>query len=381
VTEGSQANARSQARGVAHDRLASNGWSLRPLTGRGRHGFIYSVNGPDHEPDDVFFDESFVRAATATEMSADERARQAERSSRAALLQSRLENETREIAMQAKALRRRRWRRRTVGLVAVGGLAATGLALHKVNGGKADSAAARRFTFGADRPSPSREAKSDPIGQPAAVPSDSTRFSFLALQSDKGSPVAYDPCRPIHYVTNGRTMPPNGEEMVTDAIAAISAATGLVFINDGETDEEPVKNRESFQRSRYGDRWVPVLIAWSDPSQSPDLNKSVIGQGGSMYLDIHDAAPFDPRTKVYITGTLALDGPAFAKLQPDGDVKAEDVGRAIVLHELGHLVGLGHVEDPTQVMYPSTSYKVTSLAPGDLNGLAKLGRGDCFPTL
>jgi hypothetical protein len=339
------------------------------------------VNTPDPEPDDVLFDESFVRAATATEMSADERARQAERRSRAALLQSRLENETRETATQAKSLRRRRWRRRTLGLVAVGGLVATGLALHKVNGGKADSAGARRFTFGADRPSPSREAKSDPLGHPAAVSTDSTRFSFIALQSDKGSPVAYDPCRPIHYVTNGRTMPPNGDKMVTDAIAAISVATGLVFINDGVTDEEPVENRESFQRSRYGDRWAPVLIAWTDPSQFPGLNKRVIGRGGSMYLDTHDSAPFDPRTKVYITGTLTLDGPAFAKQRPAGDVTAEDLGRAVVLHELGHLVGLGHVEDPTQVMYPSASYKVTSLAPGDLNGLAKLGRGDCFPTL
>jgi Matrixin len=123
-----------------------------------------------------------------------------------------------------------------------------------------------------------------------------------------------------------------------------------------------------------------VLIAWSDPSRSPDLNKDVIGQGGSAYLDIHDTTPFDPRTKVYITGTLALDGPAFAKLQPVGDLTAEDIGRVIVSHELGHLVGLGHVEDPTQVMYPSPSYKVTSLAPG-LNGLAKNGRGDCFPAL
>ncbi len=339
------------------------------------------MNTPDHEPDDVVFDESFVRSAMATEMSADERLRQAERNARSALLQSRLESETRETESKTRSFRRRRWRRRAIGLAVIGGLVATGLALHKVNGGNADSAGAKLFTLGTDRPAPSREAESGPLGQPAAVSSDSTRFSFMARQSDKQSPVAYDPCRPIHYVTNRRTMPLHGDEMVTDAIAAISAASGLVFINDGPTDEEPSKERASFQRSRYGDRWAPVLIAWSDPSRSPDLNKRVIGLGGSAYLDTHDTSPFDPRTKVYITGTLALDGPAFASLQPKGDVKADDIGRVIVLHELGHLVGLGHVEDPTQVMYPSSSYEVTSLAPGDLNGLAKLGRGDCFPTL
>jgi Matrixin len=335
----------------------------------------------DFEANDFVFDESFVRSAMATEMSADERARQAERSARAALLQNRLDNETREIASQSRSLRRRRWRRRAIGLTVVGGLVATGLGLHKVNGRKADRAGAKPFTFGADRPSPSHEAKSGPLGHPAAVSTDSTRFTFIARQSDKESPVAYDPCRPIHYVTNPRTVPPNGERMVTDALAAISEATGLVFIDDGATDEEPDQNRAAFQRSRYGDRWAPVLIAWSDPSRSPDLNKDVIGQAGSLYVDTHDTNPLDRRTKVYITGMLALDGPSFASIQPRDGVKAQDIGRAVILHELGHLVGLDHVEDPTQVMYPSTSYKVTSLAPGDLNGLAKLGRGDCFPTL
>lgn len=108
--------------------------------------------------------------------------------------------------------------------------------------------------------------------------------------------------------------------MVADALAAISVASGLVFINDRPTDEEPSEARASLQRSRYGDRWAPVLIAWSDPSRSPDLTKNVIGQGGSVYLDTRDKTPFDPRTKVYITGTLALDGPAFANLQPKGAV-------------------------------------------------------------
>lgn len=200
------------------------------------------VDTADHDPDDVVFDESFVRSATTTEMSAAERAREAERNARAERLRGRLGNETREITSQAKSLRRRRWRRRAIGLAVVGGLVATGIALHKVNGGKADLAGTKLFTSGADRPSPSREAKDGPLGHPAAVPNDSTRFTFIARQSDKQSPVAYDPCRPIHYVTNQRTMPPRNE-MVADAVAAISAASGLVFINDGTTDEEPSEHR------------------------------------------------------------------------------------------------------------------------------------------
>lgn len=52
-----------------------------------------------------------------------------------------------------------------------------------------------------------------------------------------------------------------------------------------------------------------------------------------------------------------------------------------MLHELGHLVGLDHVNDPTQLMYPETSGEMTDFAAGDLTGLAELGRGACFPDL
>jgi len=51
-----------------------------------------------------------------------------------------------------------------------------------------------------------------------------------------------------------------------------------------------------------------------------------------------------------------------------------------VLHELGHLVGLAHVSDPTQLMYPQSS-GVLDLAAGDLTGLAQLGAGECVPDL
>ena len=50
----------------------------------------------------------------------------------------------------------------------------------------------------------------------------------------------------------------------------------------------------------------------------------------------------------------------------------------MLLHELGHLVGLGHVADPYQVMYDTNAYPLPSYRSGDLRGLAKLGLGRCF---
>ena len=55
------------------------------------------------------------------------------------------------------------------------------------------------------------------------------------------------------------------------------------------------------------------------------------------------------------------------------------MARAIVLHELGHLVGLAHVANPTQLMLPEASPGVVDFAAGDLTGLAQLGAGACVP--
>ncbi|HEY4631062.1 MAG TPA: matrixin family metalloprotease [Blastococcus sp.] len=58
-----------------------------------------------------------------------------------------------------------------------------------------------------------------------------------------------------------------------------------------------------------------------------------------------------------------------------------ETARGIVLHELGHLVGLAHVEDGEQLMYPQARREVSDFAPGDLTGLAVLGAGPCVPEL
>ena len=62
------------------------------------------------------------------------------------------------------------------------------------------------------------------------------------------------------------------------------------------------------------------------------------------------------------------------QLQTGEDNKA----RAVLLHELGHLVGLAHVTDPYQVMYQSNAYPLPSYRGGDRRGLQLLGAGRCF---
>ncbi|MGN6524013.1 MAG: hypothetical protein ACTHMZ_12565, partial [Actinomycetes bacterium] len=80
---------------------------------------------------------------------------------------------------------------------------------------------------------------------------------------------------------------------------------------------------------------------------------------------------------VYVSGTVYLDPVKIGRLAQE---QGEPVARAIVLHELGHLAGLGHANDEWQVMWRrGNAHEFTEYQSGDLSGLARLGTGRCHP--
>lgn len=141
--------------------------------------------------------------------------------------------------------------------------------------------AARAIDVG---PPPRRADSRTPLGAPQAFEDPAGRYRFMVLQPDGESPTAYDPCRPLTYVVNLRAAPPGAEAVLREAIAAVSAITGLQFVDEGPTDEPVVEAREAHQPQRYGDRWAPILIAWSDPVETPTLAGYVAGQAGSTAI-------------------------------------------------------------------------------------------------
>ncbi len=187
---------------------------------------------------------------------------------------------------------------------------------------------------------------------------DGGQYAFLSTQPDSDEPVTYDPCEPIDVVVNTRTGPGDALAVVDSALREVSELSGLTFRLEGETSQVPTTDWEP---ERDGDAWQPVLVAWTDPDEVDELAGGVAGLGGSAWLE-------EDGQRRYITGQVLLDGPQLAAL-------GEEQTRATVLHELAHLVGLDHVDDRGELMYPTGGR--FEWGPGDLAGLQELGQGGC----
>jgi len=227
------------------------------------------------------------------------------------------------------------------------------------------------MTISADHPPASREEADAPLGTPAPVPAGPGKFEVLSDQPDDPStPIAFDPCRPIHYVVNPAGAPPDGAVLLHSAIARIQTATGLHFVDDGATTEKVNKDRKAYQPGRYNSsRWAPVLFAWTDEDAYPDLAGYVEGAASPA------AVYASSNRVVYVTGQIAFDR---RDLSPARTPQRTEV-RAVMLHELGHLVGLGHTSDRQEIMFSESQFNVLDYAAGDRRGLARLGTQACFP--
>jgi hypothetical protein len=222
------------------------------------------------------------------------------------------------------------------------------------------------------RPPPHPEATT-PLGTPPSVAEDGT-YAFRHLQDGTDDPVAWDPCRPIPVVVSSATAPRDADELLDQALGVVAEATGLRFEVEGPTDERPTSDdRPLVQTDRYGDRWAPVLVAWTDPATVPELRGTVGGLGGSAYVTAPDG------TQVYVSGSLLLDGPQMEESMRV--VGGRDQVRTVLLHELGHVLGLAHVEDRSELMHPEGQPGAATYGPGDRAGLARLGQGPCAPDL
>lgn len=217
------------------------------------------------------------------------------------------------------------------------------------------------------------DAAKEPLGAPPAPVPGAGSYKFV----HGTPPVAYDPCRPIHYVTRPDNAPPGGDKLIAAALADASKATGLVFIDDGGTEEAHDANRWSYQPERYGKRWAPVLFVWSTEQEEPKFTRNSAGEFAVAGIGGSQRITGDSGGQVFVSGVVQLNAASLGETLTRDDGAA--VVGAVIRHEVGHLLGLDHVQDSTQLMNPTIAAGVTNFADGDLAGLAQPGQGKCFP--
>jgi hypothetical protein len=168
----------------------------------------------------------------------------------------------------------------------------------------------------------------------------------------------WNPCDTIEYVVNADRASDSQIASMNSALAKIEQATALDFVFVGTTSG----GLDFSVPPGFG---ADVALIFSNATETPDLAGSVIGLGGSSSSWFFD------------NGTLWAERSNGVAMV---DVDASDgIQERIWMHELGHLLGLDHVSDSSELMAPILAGQ-PGLGPGDLEGLWNIGAAQpCIP--
>jgi Matrixin len=188
-----------------------------------------------------------------------------------------------------------------------------------------------------------------------------------AFQNIKLTGERQNPCVVLRWRYNPARQAFDALPAITDAVRSMAAATDIEVVYDGLTDEyETGSSVYSLSKVDIEHPRTWMVVQWEDPAQpvitDPDsTDKVVLGVGSAGY---HRGRPGEPDD--FASG-------ASVTLRNKPSLNDASTFRTTVLHELGHVVGLGHVDDATSVMYPFTA-GVTEWNTADRAALAAVGR-------
>jgi hypothetical protein len=183
--------------------------------------------------------------------------------------------------------------------------------------------------------------------QPAASPTSPQGLpdGYEYLNTVGGIPVLVNACAPIALTVDMNNVPTGGGNVVAAAVEQAVSMTGLSFTEtDVRTDSARIE--------------IAFQAEADDPSLAGDAigvahTRSTARQGGT-----------------YISNSVIhLELEWFTTAIP----ATPDLATMVVLHEIGHSLGLDHVSDPTSIMYPSAKASAPNAA--DYQAFAALNAG------
>ncbi|MBD8870702.1 matrixin family metalloprotease [Nocardioides donggukensis] len=181
------------------------------------------------------------------------------------------------------------------------------------------------------------------------------------------SPTRWNPCQVIGYRVNARQARRGWKKDVRKAFNKVARATGYRFAYRGRSSRVPQSGTND---------WFPrdtdIVIAWAKPSQSSLLRKYPGAAGVGAALSTSGWFNGDGSSTYRIKrGMVVIDS---RMRRPGGFGKGVTRGD-VLLHEIGHTLGLTHVPSDRQIMHAYLTRRKAQLGKGDLRGMEKRGAG------
>lgn len=208
-------------------------------------------------------------------------------------------------------------------------------------------------------------------------------LSFDDLPEEIG--YRFDPCRQIPYILHEDVSVSNIEWMVTQAFQDVEGRTGLDFEYKGRYDLSITEFGSESNLLLNDDRpfdgidtsFRPVVVHILETEDfmarvEAEGYSDAVGLGGPNGYEIGDEL-------VSVTGDVFIDGEAMNEFIALG-YPAEVL--ATMRHEVAHVVGLGHVDNPNELMYGDVGGYLgenpTDFQVGDKYGLWQVGAAECL---
>jgi hypothetical protein len=205
--------------------------------------------------------------------------------------------------------------------------------------------------------------------QQASAAAAKYKLSRITLPSGKKVVLRWNPCQKITYRVNLASMPASSRKQALSetkaSLSRLGKSTGITFVYKGGTSIVP-------RTSNLSKLPAQIVVAFTRASKTDyPLGGATLGYGGYQYAWWSTAG--GGYQAAITRGFVVLDTPDLVKLQP-GLGKGQTQGN-VIQHEMGHVVGLMHISDRSQLMYPTLFPSAPNgYASGDKAGLVRVGR-------